>query len=224
MADAGSADPNSINDTANDILSQPEYRVPKPGVVQRSIDWIGDQLQPVADAINRFLEWLAELLNVSAGGASGAGSGGFILGWIVLAIAAAALVWFLLRVMPRRRLGKRPTTKPTVEQRTRQRATRKQWLERAAIAEAERDFTGAVRARYRALAAGLADRRELDPDEAVTSGEHLRSFDSGPHRNDRFARATDQYEWAWFGDRPVDLVDSNEIEEIDRELIDGGRS
>ncbi len=218
------ADADSINDAAEDILGQPQYRAPEPGVVQRSIDWMGERLQPVGDAIGRFLEWLAGLFDASAGGGAGAGGGGFLFGWILLALAAVLVIWFLVRVMPRRRLAKKPKDEPTVEQRSRDRTTRREWLERATQAEANQDFTGAVRARYRALAAGLADRHELDADEAVTSGEHLRSFDAEPQRKDRFVRATDRYERAWFGEQPVELADSSELEVIDRELIDGGRS
>ncbi len=218
------ADADSIKDAAEDIVSGPEYRVPEPAFVQRGFVWLGDRLEPVGDAIGRFLEWLAGLFDITAGGSQQGGSGGFLLGWILLAIAAAAAVWFLIRVMPRRRLRAAAKSEPVVEQRTRHRATRKEWLKRAAEAEAERDFTGAVRARYRALIAGLADRSELAPDEALTSGEHLRSFDADGKRVERFTQATDRYERAWYGDEPVVLDDSQELAGIDHELVEGGRS
>ncbi|MEZ5228278.1 MAG: DUF4129 domain-containing protein [Acidimicrobiales bacterium] len=218
MADAG-----DIKNAAEDIVSQPQYRAPERGVVQRAIDWIGDRLQPVGDAISDFLEWLARRFGISAGGAGGVGSGGYLLGWILLAVGAALVIWFLLRVMPRRRLRGPKKEKPTIEQRSRHRTTRREWLDRAAVAESERDFNGAVRARYRALIAGLADADELDDDEALTSGEHLRSFETVPPRREQFASATETYERAWFGEQPVGLDDSHDLEGIDRDLIDGGR-
>ncbi len=215
------ADADSIQQAAEDIVSQPEYRVPEPGAVQGVVDWVGHRLEPIGDAIGRFLSWLAELFLISVGGGSGGGAGGLIIGWILLAVAAGFVIWFLVRVMPRRRLRSERPAAPTIEQRSRHRTTRREWLEQAAQAEAQRDFTGAVRARYRALAAGLADRHELENDETLTSGEQLRAFDSAPERKERFARATDTYERAWFGEHDVDADDAGEVAGIDRDLIDG---
>lgn len=216
------ADPGDIQGAAQDIVSQPKYRVPEPGVVQSVIGWIGDRLAPVGDAIGRFLAWLAQLVGLSAGGVA-AGGGGFLLGWIVLAAGAALVVWFLIRVMPRRRLRKTKQDTPTIEQRSHHRTTRREWLERAAAAEAERDFTGAVRARYRALIAGLADRHEVEDDDSVTSGEHLRGFDPALPKHDRFASATDTFERAWYGEHPVGSAESSDLQGIDRELVDERR-
>lgn len=218
------ADPEAINGAADDIVSQPQYQPAERGLLGRAADWVGDALEPVADLLNRFLEWLGSWLGFGAGIGGAGGSGGFLLGWIVLAVGAAALVWFLVRVMPRRRLRSKKTDKPTIEHRQRDRFTRKQWLERAEAAEAERNYTAAVRARYRALAAGLADHDELDPSEAATSGEHLRAFDATEPRREQFRSATDRYERAWFGNQPVDVTDSEELSQIDRVLVEGDRS
>ncbi len=206
------ADAVEIRDRAAEILARPEYEVPEPGPIGRLIGWIGDRIVDV-------LDWLNGLVTIGPS----AGSGGYLIGWVVLAVAAAALAWFLVRVLPRGRLRGRERKRPEVITAERERATREQWLARAADAEASGDFVAAVRCRYRAMTTGLADRRELDPGESVTSGEHLRTFDPSEPRHSTFASATDRYEVTWFGERPAGPDDATLLASIDRELVGGHR-
>ncbi len=202
------ADSAEIRDRASEILSGPDYDRPEPGPIGRALGWFGDR-------IVEFVNWLNGLLTTGPA----AGSGGYLIGWVVLVIGAVALVWFLVRILPRGRLRRPESTRPEVITAERERATRDQWLARAAEAESSGDFVLAVRCRYRAMTTGLADRRELDPGEAVTSGEHLRAFDPSEPRHSTFAAATERYEATWFGEHRAGLDDTALLASIDRQLV-----
>ncbi len=205
-----------ISRTADEILAKPEYQPPERGLITRALDWVFGHL---GDALRWVLEQLDRILGRGAGGGTGVGPGGYVIGWILLIAALAVVVWLLVRVMPRRRLRRAQKQEPTVERTRRNRVSRDRWLELAAAAQAEGRHRDAVRCRYRALVCGLADRHELDPNDAVTSGEHLRSFTAAAPKTAAFATATDRYERAWFGDEPVGEGEVALLERIDDELL-----
>ena len=209
-----------FRDTADEILSRPEFQEAQPSVVQRATDWIFEQLGQVL------------------GGVVGSG-GGYIIGYLILAVAATLAAYLVWKFFPRRRLvGSDDDI--DIEHRTTVRLSRKEWLKAAAEAEAAGDWDRAVHARYHALTTGLADDEKLAPEPSTTSGEHRARFAAGDQADEQvdgdqqatapnqvkvgvFNRATDRYEEVWFGGAEARQPDSNEFQEADRQLLDGDR-
>lgn len=195
------AEPEDIRHAADDILSRPEYRPPAPSLLDRAFRWMNEQF---ADVL---------------GGLFGRG-GSYVVGWIVLAVALATVSWLLWKVMPRRRLPDTPEPR-TIETETRTRPGRGEWLARAAEAEASGNWGEAVRARYRAVVAGLIDREEIDDADGATSGEYRRSFDGTTDRKQLFDQVTDRFEEVWYGGRPAGDGDPKLLAELDEQVVGG---
>lgn len=198
------AEADQIREAADDILSKPEYAEPTPSLLDRVVSWMTEQLG----------EALAAIFG---------GGGNYVIGLIVLTLAITGIGFLLWRVMPRRRLT-RSAPVLHVETSSTPRAGRSEWLAQAAAAEAEGNWPEAVRARYRALVAGLVDRAEVDDQPGATSGEYQRSFHGGPVRAPLFDRATERFEAVWYGGDDADVDDSATLRELDSAVLDGGRS
>ncbi len=202
-----------FRDTADDVLSRPEFAEEQPTLVQRAMDWI------------------FERLGEAFGGVVGSG-GGYIIGYLILAVAAALAVYFIWRFLPRRRLA-RTDNDIDIDRSTMIRRSRDEWLRLAAEAEAAGQWDRAVHARYHALTTGLADDEQLAPEPSVTSGEHRAEFaarvqgdDQGAGADARvgaFNQVTDRYEDVWFGGAAADRPDNTELQDADRRLLDGDR-
>ncbi len=197
------ADPEQVRQTADEILSRPEYRGADPTLLDRALSWVGEQL--------------AKIFSASIGSGQG-----YWIGYAILAAAAMVVVYVVWRVFPRGRVG-RGEARPAVERETTQWRSRDQWLARARQAEAEARWDEAVHARYHALTTGLADRSELPPEASTTSGEHIRAFTQAPQaspgRLDVFSRATERFERVWFGGAPAAGGDSQALAQADHELL-----
>lgn len=206
-----------IRRTAEEILARSEYQPSGPGWMARLRGWLFDHvIEPVLGVLNKVVEFIADLVGVFPGVT---GSMASVLGWLVVLVIVGVVAWALYRFLPRGRLPKVIKAEIEIERDRRERIRREQWLALARQAEEDGDFTRAVRARYRALTVGLADRNELDPSEAVTSGEHRAAFaDPGP-RGATFASLTTRYEDAWFGEAPVGPEDAARFRQADQDLL-----
>ncbi len=205
VAQTGDAD--DLRQKADDILARPEYREAQPGVVERAVNWLAEQLGEVFGPV-----------------AGGSGRGGYLLGYVVLILGLVAAAYFLWKVLPRSGGLRRP--RPTVAHQSIPRASRDQWLARAAEAEAGGRWGEAVHARYHALTTGLADRSLVPAAESTTSGEHRAAFAQGvaagpqPERVAVFDGVTDRYEHVWFGGRDAAPDDSQALASADQRLLD----
>ncbi len=196
-------DPDEARDAADDILSGSEYTERPQSLVSRALEWVFGRLEDV----------LAAILG---------GDRGVFIGYAVVAVAIVVALYFLIRVMPRRRirLGDAPVvvTTEVVE-----RVDRDGWLARAAEAEAEGRWDDAVHARYRALTEGLADDERLSPELSTTASEHRRRFaldhTDEPGAVATFDRTTGRYEQVWFGADPADRDDVGAASAADDELL-----
>ena len=197
--------PDEIRRKADDILARPEYREARPGLVQRAVNWLTERLGEVFSSV-----------------VGNSGSGGYYLGWIVLIMALLAAGWFLWKVLPRSGGLRRPGV--AVAHESIPRASRAQWLARAAEAEAAGRWGEAVHARYHALTTALADRKVLPAAESTTSGEHRAAFAQGagpqPDRVAVFDGVTDRYEHVWFGGREAAPDDSRALAAADERLLE----
>jgi len=207
-------DRDDLRETADEIVSRPEFREEQPTLVERALD--------------RVFEELGDLIGQVVGS-----GGGYFVGYAILAVALGLAAYFVWRFFPRRRLLASSDSYDIVRETT-VRRSRDEWLELAAEAESKGDWDAAVHARYHALTAGLADEERLAPATSTTSGEHRRAFaaaaaraeagsDDGAGPIEVFNRAIDRYEEVWFGGDPADQPDSRDFAEADRALLDGGR-
>lgn len=206
-------DADQIRREAEEILSQPQYQPPPEGMLERFFNWIRDLLDGREP----------DVPTVPTGpAAQGSSLITYVIGALIVVALIGLAIWFLVKVMPRRRLRKKDRTSTRGEQGEEQISLgRAQWLRRAAEAEADGRFAAALHARYRALVVGLGERRELRLDDAVTSGEHRAEFpDRGP-RAQLFDTATDQFEYGWYGEKPIDSADTAAFAELDAALLRG---
>lgn len=195
------AEAEDIRDSADDILARPEYQPEQPSLLERAWNWINEQ----------FAEVLGSIFGTG---------GSYLVGWVLLAVLAGVLGWFLVRVMPRNRL-RRKVDDPSVETDVRTTAGREDWLAQARAAEAAGNWREAVRARYRAMIAGLIDRQEVVDFEGATSGEYRRSFEPGPPRSDSLDQATEAFEEIWYGGSPAAENDAGRLEELASQTLEG---
>ncbi len=197
--------PEEIRQKADDILARPEYREAEPGLVERAVNWLAERLG----------QFFATVVGNS-------GDGGYYLGYAVLLAALAAIGYIAWKVFPRSGDLRRPRTAVTHE--SIPRASRAQWLARAAEAEAGGRWGEAVHARYHALTTGLADRSAVPAAESTTSGEHRTAFANNagpqPERVAVFDEVTDRYEHVWFGGQEAAPDDSQAVASADQRLLE----
>jgi hypothetical protein len=205
------ADPEELRRHADEIVRRPEFRQEPPSLIERALEWFGEQLGNLLGPV--------------------AGSGGYALGYAILAVALGTVVYLLWRVFPRGRLLPERETF-TVSSDTAVRRSRAEWLTEAERADEAGDWERAVHARYHAIAAGLVDEERVPAAPSTTTGERRTAFAAppvDPARVATFDEATDTYEHVWFGGRPADQPDSRRLTEADRAIIhgaiiDGGES
>lgn len=200
-------DADELRRQADEIVRRPEFRQESPSIVERVLDWLfeqlGDLIGPVADS-----------------------GGGYLIGYLVLILALAAIAFLLWRVLPRGRLLPQRDSFTVITD-TVVRRSRAEWLAEAERAEVGGEWDEAVHARYHAIATGLADGDQLPSDPSTTSGERRSAFTNPPHEPGRvatFGEATETYEHVRFGGRPAVQPDSRRLADADRSLLDDGVS
>lgn len=171
-------DPAEVRDRAEDIVARSEYDLPECSVLQRALDW-------AAERLDRLL---------------GGTGGGALVGWLVLALAVAATVWFLTRVgrtvQPGRRVG--------VEVEDVLRSSPTEWRAEAEALEADGAWKAALRCRYRALVGDLVAEGVLEDVAGRTTGEFRQEVaERAGDRSADFATATELFDLAWYADRPT---------------------
>ena len=205
---------DELRETADEIVSRPEFREEQPTLVERALDRVFEEL---GDIVGRVV----------------GGGGGYLVGYAILAVALGLAAYFVWRFFPRRRLLAR-SDGYEIEREITVRRSRDEWLELAVEAESSGDWDVAVHARYHALTAGLADDERLPSTLSTTSGEHRRAFAAAAAAGsevghggvlpiDVFNSVTDRYEQVWFGGDPADQPDSRDLADADRALLDGDR-
>jgi hypothetical protein len=174
-----SVTPDEARDQADEILDQPEYRRPEPNIFERGQDWVEERIAGLLDDI------------ISGDSAS-------LIGWIVLLVAVAALVFFLSRLGRTVQGDPRRATSVRVERAR----TADEWRAEAETHEAEAEWKEALRCRFRALVADLVELDRVDDVPGRTAGEYrVEIRGSLPDAADEFAEATRLFEAAWYGDR-----------------------
>lgn len=171
--------PGEVRDAAHEILGRAEFQHHE-SLVQRVLDWIGDQL-------SRF----------SFGVGHGPGFLGDLVGLLVVAAALTALV-LLLRAWrwPARRRRAEDDLIVEIEHLR----TEAEWRSEAEQLEADGKWREALRARYRELVRFLVDRGVLPDVPGRTTGEHRVDIDASlPGAAEDFDAVTRLFEDVWYG-------------------------
>lgn len=197
------APPDEVRRIADEVLADPVFDRPGPGLVARARQEVGELLQDALDAL-----------------VDGSGSAG---GWAVVAVLVAVAVLLAGRFArgvqrdPGSAVGAvggdgRPVT---------------DWSREAARLEAQGEWRAALRSRYRGLVAALAASGVVDDVPGRTAGEHRAQVArTAPQAAAEFDSATALFEDAWYGGRPVGAAEASRLATLAERVVAtaGGRS
>ncbi len=191
--------PEAVRDAIGEVLSRAEYRRPAPGLVQR-----------LRDAVFDFIE---RMLGALVGGGRGT-----VIAWIIVAVALLAMAVVVAR------FGRSVTRDPgrgVTSVATARRGAAEWWAD-AEAAERAGQWRQALRCRYRALVAELADRGLVEEVAGRTAGEYRAEMaGAAPGVASSFAGATDLFERAWYGDRPTGEDEARRFRGLADEVLAG---
>jgi len=191
--------PAEVRDAVGEVLSRPEFQRPGPGLVQRL-------RQEAVDLLERAL------------GALLGGGRAALFAWVILGVAVLAIVFVATRFA--RGVTRDPGRGlPSIVMSRRGPA---EWRADAEAAERAGQWRLALRCRYRALVADLADRGLVEEVAGRTAGEY-RSDVAGaaPGVAVPFAGATELFERAWYGDQPTGHEEATRFRGLADEVLAG---
>jgi hypothetical protein len=202
---APQVDPSRVKAVTRQILNRPEFRPPKRNVLQAAWHWVTTEL--------------GKLLNSVFGRVGSFGSSwATFLVVVVVAILAIGLVVLTVR----RRGGRSRSRKagPVVLRRDGPSRSPADWRAEAAAHQAAGRWRDALRCRYRALVAELVGRGLVEEIPGRTSGEYRQDVNAVvPAAGPAFDRATDLFEQAWYGDRPIGPEDQDQFDDLARRVL-----
>ena len=191
--------PGEVRDAIGEVLARPEYQRPSPGLIQRL-------RQAALDLIERIL------------GALVGGGRGTIIAWVILALAILAIMVVATRFArgvtrdPGRGVSSVAVPRRGVSD----------WRADAEAAERAGQWRQALRCRYRALVAELADRGLVEEVAGRTAGEYRAEMaGAAPGVSAPFAGATELFERAWYGDAPTGQEDAVRFRGLADEVLSG---
>jgi Domain of unknown function (DUF4129) len=197
---AAAPPPDAIRSRADEILSRPEFQQHK-SLLERVLDWIGDQL-------SRF----------SFGVGGGPGFAGDLLG---LVFVAAALVLIVVLVRSIRRTPKRSEPQPELSIEETARRSASSWRTDAERFEAEQRWREAMRARYGELVRTLVDEEVLGDVPGRTTGEYERELAVAlPAAASPFTELTALFEAVWYGGQEATAEEHQRFRELAAEVRD----
>ncbi len=201
MADSPPAE--ELNQRADEILSRPEFLPPSPTLWDRITDW--------------FLDLVGDLLDLVGSG------GGQVVGWIVIGVIVALLIYAVVKLAPRRLRG---VDGPMAEVAVIDQAgrTRAEWQALALKARDDGDWSEAVRCWFRATVSGLGEAGVVPRAPGATNAEHRAALVSEQAPLvDPFDSAARRFEDIYYGGHPAELSDDEHQAKLDSEIIDGAR-
>lgn len=190
-------DPAAVRGVVQRVLSRPEFRPIKPTLVQRVQSWVADRLQRL-------------LTSVASGGRGVAVTALVVAGGL---IALSATVVRFARGLTRDPAG-------SVRRRVSPTRTVAEWMAEAGEHEGAGRWASGLRCRYRALVGDLAGRGLVEEIPGRTAGEYrgdvlvaLRAASAD------FARATELFEGAWYGNRLTGPEESQQFRSLAEAVV-----
>ncbi len=188
---------DEIGQHVDEILSRPEFQEPPKTLYERIVEFVN--------------ELITETLGAVLGGGRGT-----LVGLVLLALLVAALVFVWVRFAPT--MSRDPGVRgdgTTVDERR----TARDWAAEADAAAAEGRWRDAMRCRYRALIARLAERGVIEEIPGRTAGEYRRDVHlSLPSASTAFGEATDLFEAAWYGGRSASAGEHDSFVELSQRV------
>ncbi len=193
--------PDEMRDAIGEVLARPEFQRPAPGLVQR------------------LREAAIDLLERALGALLGGGRG-TVVAWVIFAASILAIAFVATRFA--RGVTRDPgRAVPSVAVARRGAA---EWRADAEAAERAGQWRSALRCRYRALVADLADRGLVEEVAGRTAGEYRSDVaEAAPGVAAPFAGATELFEGAWYGDRPTGQDEAARFRGLADEVLSGTR-
>ena len=173
-------DPSRVRSAVEEVLSRPEFRALEPTPIERAQRWVAERLE--------------RLLTDLVGGGPGSALVGIVVVAGLLGLAATGL---------RFARGVRRDPAGRGRSRAAPRRTARDWTAEAEAHERAGRWAAAVRCRYRALVAVLADAGIVEEVPGRTAGEYRQEVGSAvPEASADFDGASEVFERAWYGDEP----------------------
>jgi len=177
------------------------------------------QFKQDEDLWQRFVAWLEAHLHIEVPSFFGGTWESFLV-LAVLVIAVTGVVFLVVRSVPSRRFRRTRRTGVVVTDEDRAQ-TAEQWRQEADRLAAQGNYREALRCRYRALVAELADRRLIDEVPGRTSGDYERAVRAlVPEADEQFSSVTRLFERCWYGHEPSDAKAQVVFDEAARAVID----
>jgi len=185
--------PEAIKARARAILAQRQFRPPSPNPLQR------------------FADWLTGLLRNTVVHVTSAASRTWWVAWLGVALVTAALLIAFRKLAGRiDKDASIPVPHAAVRSRT-----SAEWIAEAARLETDGHYREAIRARYRAALRGLAEAGLVDERPGRTAREYREELTRcAPQAGPAFARATEIFEGAWYGQAKCRVEDGAALTEL----------
>ncbi len=188
-------DPEQLTEQVRRVMAREEFQYDK-SWFDRLSEWIGRQLDKLFGGDGGG--------SVPAGGSTFGGGIGSVLAWLLILVAVAAVVAVVVYVVAHRVRRPADDDEPATSTEIEHRRTAKQWAGDVDRLEAEGDWKGAMRARYRHLVRTLVDRRQLPDVAGRTTGElRVDLAATTPDASDAFDTASLLFELAWYAHLPT---------------------
>ncbi len=202
-------DPGGVREQVREVLSQREYRYEK-SLLDRIGEWIGDRLEDLLGD-----------LGAPGAGASFGGGAGSLVAWILIALAAVAVVLTIVYVVRNRVRRADDDEEPVLTTEVEHRHPAGHWRRLAEEHEAAGEWKEALRCRYRELVRTLVDRRSLPDVAGLTTGELRTELrDRAPAASDPFDAATLLFEAAWYAGEATGPEESARFAELAASVLD----
>jgi uncharacterized protein DUF4129 len=194
-------DPGAVRDLADQILSQSRYDVPPQPWPEKIMDWLGEQLSRLIDAL-----------------AGGGDLFGTVLAWAILLGVLGAVVYLIARYgrvsLPALAVDDEPEVMVELTR------TAREWRDEADSLESRGRWEDGLRCRYRALVADLVRRGVIADQAGRTAGEYARDVAARqPDVAPSFAAATELFEAVWYGGASSGPAESERFQDLEGRVL-----
>ena len=188
--------PGAIRQRAHEILTRPEFGRHE-SLVQRVLNWIGDQLSRFTFGVGRGPGIIGDLVTI-----------------VVFGLVIALLV-VLVRTFLRRRRVDRPESADDLTIELEPGRAASDWGADAERFEAQGEWREATRARYRELVGSLIEDGVLTDIPGRTTGEYRSEYVAArPEESGPFRELTDLFERVWYGGADTDARDNERFRSL----------
>jgi hypothetical protein len=197
------ASPDDIRRAADEIMARAEFRQPPQSLYERAQEWLADRLD---DLIRALFE----------GGRSS------IFAWLAIAVIVGVIAFLVYRIVSS--MARNPDAEADLSVVTERRRPATDWEREAETHAAAGRWRDALRCRYRALVARLATMGAVDEVPGRTAGEYrVELRRTRPDAAPAFGSATDLFERAWYGHRPMGADEEAAFRDLANEVVEESR-